>query len=220
MIPHQGRWLRALALIIVVAFASLIAGCAMTVPERPIAYVPQENVKRLKDADTVPVEIRVEDLQPSESINRLEFFLKDRDEMRFRVKDAADTLKTAAETELKARGFNVATGGALVTIQLIHFEANYQSEDLGFVTAVRGSLFMRVEVRSQAGKVFFSKEMEDQATPVSGLIMLHPATQELHESLEEAFKGLFADPAFTAAIFAARPKPPTLPTPAGPARIA
>ena len=193
----------------------------MRVPERPITYIPQANVQLVKDAGTVPVEIKVEDLQPSESINRLGFFLKDRDEMRFRVKDAADTLKAATETELKARGFNVATGGALVTIQIVHFEANYQSEDLGFVTTVRGSLFMRVLVKSQAGKVLFSKDVEDQATPVSGYFMLHPATHELQESLEEAFKGLFDNPAFTAAILATRqsPGPPAKPR-VSPGRIA
>jgi uncharacterized lipoprotein YajG len=206
---------------IVVASQLLITGCAMSVPERPITYVPQENVQSVKDASTVAVETKVEDLQPSESVNRLGFVLKDRDEMRFRVKDAADTLKSATETELNARGFKVGAGGAVITIQVIRFEANYEGSDMGLVTTVRGSLFMRVQVQTQAGKVLFSKDIEDRAAPVSGMFMMHPATQELQESLEEAFKGLFDDPAFTAAILATRLQPPPLPAkPVTPARIA
>jgi uncharacterized lipoprotein YajG len=200
--------------------ASLIAGCAMRVPERPIVYTPQANVQLLKDANTVPVEIKVEDLQPSESINRLALMAGDRDELRFRVQDAADTLKAATETELKARGFNVGAGGAVITIKMVHFEANYQTEDLGFVTTVRGSLFMRVQVQSQTGKVRYSKDVEDQATPVSGFFMWRPATHELQESLEDAIKGLFDDPAFMAAILAAGQPPPLPAKPVSPGRIA
>lgn len=74
-----------------VGLAPLIAGCATQVPERAISYIPQANVQLLKDADTVPVEIKVEDLQPSESINGLALLVGDEDEKRFRVKDAADT---------------------------------------------------------------------------------------------------------------------------------
>jgi len=211
--------LRAGALTTVVAFASLIAGCAEQVPERPITYIPQANVQLLKDADTVPVEIHVEDLQPSESISGLALFLGDDDELRYRVKDATDTLKGATETELKARGFNVGTGGALIKIKIVHFEANYQTAYLGFVTTVSGSLFMRVQVQSSAGKVLFSKDLEDKATPVSGFYMLHPATHELQESLEGAFKGLFDNPAFTAAILATRQQAPPA-KPVSPGRIA
>jgi uncharacterized lipoprotein YajG len=222
MLSDRRRQLRAAAAIVMlVAFASPIAGCAARVPERPITYIPQTNVQLLKDADTVPVEVKVEDAQPSESISRLALFVNRQNELRFRVKDAADTLKTATETELKARGFNLGAGGALITIQMVHFEANYQSEDLVFVTTVRGTLFMRVQVRAQTGKVVFSKDVEDQAAPVSGFFMLHPATHELQESLEEGFRGLFHDPAFTAAILATRqsPAPPAKPR-VSPGRIA
>jgi len=138
----------------------------------------------------------------------------------FRVQDAADTLKAATETELKARGFNVGAGGAVITIKMVHFEANYQTEDLGFVTTVRGSLFMRVQVQSQTGKVMYSKDVEDQATPVSGFFMWRPATHELQESLEDAIKGLFDDPAFMAAILAAGQPPPLPAKPVSPGRIA
>jgi uncharacterized lipoprotein YajG len=217
---YRIRRLHLASLMTVVAFAFLVAGCAERVPERPITYIPQSNVQLLKDAGTVPVEIKVEDLQPSETIDGLALFLGDEDERRFRVKDAAETLKAATETELTARGFKVDAGGTLITIQMVHFEADYQSRDLGFVVTVRGSLFMRVQVRSQTGKVLFSKDVEDQATPVSGFSMWRPATHELQESLEDAFKGLFDDPAFTAAILASRQQPPPPPKPVSPGRIA
>lgn len=101
---------------------------------------------------------------------------------------------------------------------MVRFEANYQSDALGFVTTVRGSLFMRVQVQQQAGKVLYSKDVEGQATPISGFFMLHPATHELQESLEDAFKRLFDDPAFTVAILPARQPPPAKPV-VNPVRI-
>ncbi len=165
LLMRSDRHRRSQAAALFVIVGSVISGCATRVPERPIAYVPQANVQLVKGADRIPVEIKVEDLQPSESINRLALMVDRTDELRFRVKEAADTLKAATETELKARGFNIGSGGAVITIKMVHFEANYQSEDLGFVTTVRGSLFMRVQVQSQTGKVVYSKEVEDQAHP-------------------------------------------------------
>ncbi len=204
----------ALAIFGLVVVASSVAGCA--VRERPISYVAQENVRPIKDADAVPVEVKVEDLQPDETINPFPNPL--RDERRFRVKDAAGTIRGAAETELSARGFKIGTGGALVAIQLIHFEANYENEG-ELKTTVRANLSMRIQVHPQAGKVLYSKEVAGEGAPIRGMFMLHPATEELQKSLADAFKRLFADPAFTTAILATRQTPPPKPS-VNPGRIA
>src|SRR6266478_9603066 len=101
---------RAIALavggLIVVATASFMAGCALG--KLWVSYVPQQNVKAIKGADAVVVEVEVEDLQPDEPLWHSSL----------RVRNAAAILNGAAETELKARGFRIGSGGALVIIQL------------------------------------------------------------------------------------------------------
>src|SRR5271155_2984959 len=99
---------------------SLLVGCATR--EFPITYVPQQNVPAIKNADVVSVEVKVEDLQPVESMS-WDAFNPISQKVTFRAKDAAGTIKTAAETELGARGFKIGSGGALVTIQLGRLEA-------------------------------------------------------------------------------------------------
>ena len=79
---------------------------------------------------------------------------------------------------------------------------------------------MRVQVRPQTGKVLFSRNVGVEAEPISGTLVTlgrHPVTHQLQETLAETFKGLFADPAFTAAILATRQPPPAKPV--SPVRI-
>jgi hypothetical protein len=218
MLSARSRRFSTVALTMVVL--SLIAGCAIPVPERPISYIPQENVQPVKDADAIPVEVRIEDLEAAPSaIPSSPRYLFTAPDLRFRVKDPADTIKNAAETELRARGFKTGSGGALVRIQLVHFEATYEPDPFGLVTTARANLSMRVQVSPPAGKVLYSKDVGGEGTPVNGVFMLHhPATHELQGSLSDAFKRLFEDPAFTAAILATRQMPPAKPV--SPGRIA
>ncbi len=61
------------------------------------------------------MEVRVEDLEPDEYDSFWDGPTHFSDKLvRFQVKDAADTVKGAAETELKARGFKIGSGGALI----------------------------------------------------------------------------------------------------------
>jgi hypothetical protein len=208
---------RRLATCVAFALVFLLVGCG-EVEKLPITYVPQQNVQAIKGADAVPVEVTVEDLQPEEYKS-----LSETQAQRFHVEDAAGTVKEAAETELKARGFKIAGGGALVSIQLDRFAGRIEGGGvLGLNATARGFLSMRVQVRAQSGKVLFSRNVGDEAEPISGspfALGLHPVTHELRETLEEAFKGLFADSAFTAAILATPLQPPANPV-ASPGRIA
>jgi Uncharacterized lipoprotein len=201
----------ALKIVVPTVVATFIAGCAISVFERPIIYVPQENVQPTKGADAIPVEVKVEDLQaaptPSSWSPRYLFTTQDR---YFRVKDAADTIERAAETELSARGFKIGSGGALVRIRLTYFEASYEVDPWG-PTTVRAFLSMQVQVRPQTGKVLYSREVRGEGAPISEAFMWHPATHELERSLSDALKRLFSDPAFTAAILATRQPPPSKP---------
>jgi Uncharacterized lipoprotein len=203
-----------------VAFALVLlaAGCSIEVRKLPITYVPQQNVQAIKGADAVPVEVTVEDLEPEEYHSLLET-----QETIFHVEDAGGIVKEAAETELKARGFKIAGGGALVSIQLDRFAGQIRANSsLGLTATAHGFLSMRVQVRAQSGKVLFSRRVGDEARPASGspfALGMHPVTHELQETLEEAFKGLFADSAFTAAILATPLQPPANPV-ASPGRIA
>ncbi|MGA7869909.1 MAG: YajG family lipoprotein [Candidatus Binatus sp.] len=203
----------ALGGMLIVGFVSLLIGCASEVKKLPITYIPQQNVQAIKGADAVPVEVTVEDLQPDEYGSTLESLKSN--QTRFHVEDAAETVKEAAETELKARRFKIASGGALVTIQLYRFAG--QSEiggALGLTVTARGYFSMRVQVQPQNGKVLFSRNVGAEADPISGTpftLGRHPVTHQLQETLAEALRGLFADPAFTAAILAARQPPPAKP---------
>ena len=189
-----------------VTFAFFLEGCGIRAPELPITYVPQQNAQPIKDSDLVPVQVKVDDLQP-ETLN---YFLASN--RHFQVKNAPGTIKEAAETELKSRGFKIGDGGALVIIQLIHFEGDLDTEPSGITTTAHGNFIMRVQVRPQNGKVLYSREVGGEGTPVSKVFMWHPATHELEQSLADAFKRLFADSAFTAAILATRQSPTTKPS--------
>lgn len=178
--------------LIVVASTSLIVGCALG--KLGVTYVPQQNVKAIKDADTVLVEVKVEDLQPDEPLWH----------STLRVRDAAKILDGAAKTELKARGFRIGSGGALVIIQLVRFDARIEPEGLTGVTKTsRGFLEMRVQVQQQAGKVLYSSDVVGEGR-VSGIYLYREGAPELQESLAGAFQRLFADPVFTDAILATR----------------
>ena len=191
--------------------ATFIAGCAISVPERPIAYVPQANVQPTKGADAIQVEVKVEDLQaaptPSSWSPRYLFTPQDR---YFRVKDAVDTIERAAETELSARGFKIGSGGALVRIQLTYFEATYEVDPWG---PTPYALICRCEFRCarRPARCCIRGKSGARGTPISEAFMWHPATHELEQSLSDAFKRLFSDPAFTAAILATRQPPPSKP---------
>jgi hypothetical protein len=205
---HYGR-LPVPALMMVVLF--LIAGCALPVREWSILYIPQENVQPVKDAAFIPVEVRVEDLQTAPFASPWSpSYLFSQPAQHYRVKDAAGTIKSAAETELGARGFEIGSGGALVTIQLAHLEATLKTDPWG-PTTVRAYLWMRVQVRPQTGKIQYSRDVGGEASQISDAILWHPATRELQGSLADAFRRLFADPAFTAAILATRQQPPAKP---------
>jgi hypothetical protein len=189
----------------------------MPVWERPIVYVPQENVQPIKDASAIPVEVGVEDLQAAPSLPPWSpLYLFNPPAQHYRVKDAAGTIKSAAEPELRARGFKIGSGGALVTIRLAYLEAILQPDPWG-PTKLRAYLSMRVEVRPQTGKVGYSKEVDGEISPREVFFKTHASTQ-LQGTLADAVKRLFDDPAFTAAILATRQPAPAKPL--SPGRIA
>jgi hypothetical protein len=177
----------------------VIGGC--TIGSLGVSYVPQQNAKPIKDAAAIPVEVSVEDKRPPPSYwgTHIE------------VSHAVETLKGAAETELKARGFKIGNGGAQVTIQLVRFDAQIEPEGFFGVTKVsRGFLGMRVQVYQQTGKVTYSRDIDEERR-AGGIYIYRKGTPELDGPLEAAFQQLFADPAFTAAILATRQPPPAKP---------
>ncbi len=182
----------------------------MPVRERPVTYAAQENPQPVKDADAVPVEVKVEDRQPYETVSPFPNVFTDG--RQYRVKDAAQIIKSAAETELKARGFKIGPGGAVVAIQLNHLEAKYRTEPMAMTTTVSAYLATWVNVEPQTGKALYSKEVDGEETPLKVMFALHPGTHQLQGALEDAFKRLFADPAFTAAILAAGQPPSAKPS--------
>ncbi len=215
MRSYHRRRFRAAAFVIIVA--SLVAGCA-TAREEPISYIPQQSVHPIKGADAIAVEVRVEDLQAAPSGSLWESFDPIEQRNYSRVKDPMDTLKGAAETELRARGFRIGNGGALVVVQLGRFEAVVRSDISGIHAS--GFLSMRVQVQPQTGKVLYSRVVGGEGPPTNAFLYLDKCfSRELQASLEDAFTRLFDDPAFTAAILATRPAPPAKPV-VSPGRIA
>ena len=78
----------------------------------PISYVPQQNVHPIKGADSVSVEVKVEDLWATlQRRSRISWSIR-----HFLAKDAPEKVKGAAETELASRGFKIGGGGATVVI--------------------------------------------------------------------------------------------------------
>jgi len=155
----------------------------------------------------------VEDVQPQ----TLNYFM---DNPHFLVKDAPETIKAAAETELQARGFKISGGGAIVIIQLGRLEATCEDTNFSAYLTSRGSLSMRVQVQPQIGKVLYSEMIGGEASPKYAFgWMTKCATPELQGALKDGFERLFSDPAFTAAILATRQPAPGKPA-LNPGRIA
>jgi uncharacterized lipoprotein YajG len=205
----------AMGTIPLLAFGALLVGCSIEATKLPITYVPQQNVQAIAGADTVPVEVRVEDLEPDEYDSFWDRANPFSDKLvRFQVKDAVDTVRGAAETELKARGFKIGSVGSLIVIQIERFAARKLIDgEFGFTATGRGYLSMRVEVQPQTGKVLFSKNVGAEGTPTDeSAFSGKPATHVLGGSLTDALRGLFADPAFTAAILATRQQAPAKPS--------
>src|SRR5215469_2825946 len=218
MVVRRGLLSRVAAVIAIVALPSFFAACSVQARKLPITYVPQQNVQAIKGANAVAVEVTVEDLEPDEYQSRWPNPFGEATRLRFQVKDASGTVKSAAESELKTRGFAIASGGALVTIQIDRFAAETESDNWDFDASAHGYFSMRIQVRPSIGNALFSKTVRGEGDPLSGRFWslgLHPATHELQESLTDALKGLFDDPAFTAAILAAGHPPPAKPSSPG-----
>ena len=197
---HNRQRLRVVGLAIVVASAFLIVGCA--IPKSPVSYVPQQNVQAIRGADTVAVEVKVEDLQADPSVSVWDWLNPVDRKQYIGVKNAADTIKEAAETELRARGFRIGSGDALVTIQLGPFGALVEE---GFWTvSEHGLLATLVQVERPKGKVLYSKVVAGEGDPDRGYVYVRSPKKELEETLADTLKRLFADPRFTAAILATR----------------
>lgn len=184
-----------------------------------VLYTPEQNVQPIKDANATAVEVRVSDSDP-QMLNSL-FPNPFATEVRhFQVKNAADLIKSAAESELAARGFRSGPGGALVEITLRFFGATGTANQWTLHIEGRAILMERVQVLAPHGKVLYTREVADEEQFEPGYFHFG-ATSALTATLSGAMSRLFADPAFTAAILAARqPSPPAKPTLPGPIRRA
>ena len=157
---------------------SLLVGCAIR--EFPITYVPQQNVVAIKNANAVSVEVKVEDLQPAESMSwdAVTQFHK-------RTISASKMLRTLSRRlprpnlERAGSRFN-GVFGALVTIQLGRLEALCE-DDWSGLTALG---YVRCGFRSepQTGKVLYSREIKGEANPLFATFYLRCATPELARS--------------------------------------
>ncbi len=117
-------------------------------------------------------------------------------------------VQNAVSTELAARGFVLAPGGADVQLELEHFFADYKN---GFFTVSNAAnISFLAQVRTPTGPVLYTRVINATARP-DGSILGTPslARESLDAALQQGVSTLIEDPAFLTALEQASASPHT-----------
>lgn len=147
-----------------VAVATL-SGCALTTENIELQYKKQQGVTQIPGASGVSVNVKVTDLRQDKtkvSAKKNGYGM----EMApiLATEDVAVTVRKALEEELRARGFQLNSDGALVRIaaDLTRFYNDFKT---GFFAGdAVADLNMAVSVTSKKGDVLYSRQINAQGT--------------------------------------------------------
>lgn len=187
-----------------IALASL-SGCALTTEQIQLNYTQQAGVAKIAGADAVSVNVQVTDqrLDKSKVSSKKNGYGMEMAPITA-AEDVAVTIRKAIEKELQARGFQMGSEAALVTIaaDVTRF---YNDHKTGFFSGdAVADLNMLVAVKSKSGEQLFTKQIVAQGKEANTqLASGNNARIALERALENGMKTLFEDKAFLAALLAA-----------------
>jgi len=180
-----------------------ISGCALTTEYVTLSYRPQANVAKIERADSVTVQVRVDDVRSRRDrvsskkngygMEMAPFIAKT---------DVVQLVKEALESELRDRGFTLGPAAATVSVELHKF---YTEVQIGFWSGTAlGEVEMNVQVLKSDGSILLSKFVAGQGS-VPGLQVMsdEDVQKSLEAALDDAMSKLMQDPAFVNALFKA-----------------
>lgn len=183
-----------------VAIGSLASGCALTVDQVRLGYVPQANVSAIEQAGAGPVAVQVDDMRSR----------KDRVSSKkngygmemaaiVSVNDVADLVKEAVTTELRARGFQVAESREIVKVEVQKFYCDFK---IGFFAGdAAAEVTLSAQVHRPDGLIAYSRVIAGEGVePNIQLCSGENARLALDKALQDAMWKLFTDNAFLDAV--------------------
>jgi uncharacterized lipoprotein YajG len=186
--------------------AIALSGCALTQERITLQYNPQENVVLATGAENISVEVNLIDQRPEKS-NKVSV-KKNGFGMEMAVissdEDVPTVIKRIMETELKARGFQINPGSAIVKINtdLGRFYNDFKN---GFFAGdAVAELAMSVNVMTKTGYLLYSKHVNAQG--IAANIQLNTGNNAriaLNDALQKSMKILFEDNTFVNALLTA-----------------
>jgi uncharacterized lipoprotein len=167
-----------------------------------LSYDPQTNVEKIKEADSVKVNVEVSDLRAIKdkvSSKKNSYGM----EMASIIaqNDVAETLKKAIETELENRGFDLGTGQILVLSELNKFYNDFKT---GFWSGKAvAEVVMNVQIKKPDGNILYSKMIAGESTHSVQVASGKNAKYVLDAALKDAISKLFNDTSFLDSLFKA-----------------
>jgi uncharacterized lipoprotein len=194
------KCLQLAGILLVMAFLS--SGCALTKDYVVLSYDPQTNVEKIKEADSVKVNVEVSDLRTIKdkvSSKKNSYGM----EMASIIaqNDVAETLKKAIEKELENRGFDLGTGQILVLSELNKFYNDFKT---GFWSGKAvAEVVMNVQIKKPDGSILYSKMIAGESTHSVQMASGKNAKYVLEAALKDAISKLFNDTSFLDSLFEA-----------------
>jgi uncharacterized lipoprotein len=179
-----------------------LSGCALTTDRIDIGYGQKQGIVQMPGANKVSVAVQVADLRQDKgkvSSKKNGYGM----EMApiVATEDVAVTIRRAIEQELRARGFQLAAGTAVVQIavDLTRFYNDYKT---GFFAGdAVADLNMSVTVKSSKGELLYTRQVIVQGVEQNvQLATGDNARLALNRALENGMRTLFEDQAFLAAL--------------------
>lgn len=185
--------------------AALLNGCAFPTQYASLSYVPQTGVSQIAGAGAVGVKVEVNDLRTTQKdrVGSIPGMFNSEAGLILTTDNVPGLVKSAIETELASRGFNLGGSNVLVVAELSIFYHQYND----MVATGTGNVTMSVQVKRADGNAIYAKLVAGEyiaqgLSAASG----YDAQTTLDLALRDATAKLFSDQAFIDALFkAARP---------------
>jgi uncharacterized lipoprotein YajG len=188
-------------LTISLAAAFALGGCALTEGHVDIVYTSMSpGTAKVAGAEETSVQVTVDDQRPSKDTvgHKTDGFGIQWAKITA-DNNAAQTLQSAIETELKSRGFIISATGVPVSVTLTKFENRFI---LGVWSGTsEAEIVMNAVVKNSSGNIIYTKVIDAEGIK-KGIEVMSSANAQLtlDRALQNGVTKLFSDGAFIAAL--------------------
>jgi len=181
---------------------ALLSGCAATRDYASLSYVPQTGVSQIAGAGAVAVTVEMNDLRTmqKDKVGSMPGIFGSESGPILTTDDVAGLVKSAIETELASRGFNLGGSNVLVVAELSTFYHQYND----LAATGTGNVTLSVQVKRADGNMIYAKLVAGEYV-AQGLLFASgcDAQMTLDLALRDAMSKLFSDQAFIDALLKA-----------------